>query len=96
MSPPRSSRPSTRESMLTLMLLTLGAAGFLVVLVGIMGVFILHAVLILGVLCLFGCFHYFLWGRALSEQVAPEREEEVVPTDADGYPLDGPHGPHRF
>ena len=70
---PPSPRSSARENFLTLMLLTLVAGGFFVFFVGIMGMFIIHALVIFALLACFGCFHYFLWGRSMSQDVRPAR-----------------------
>jgi hypothetical protein len=94
--PAHSPHPSARETMLTVLLIMLVLGGFVVFFVGIMGVFILHAIMIVGVMALFGTFHYLVWGRSLSQEVAPEQEEAEPPLDADGWPLDGPHGPTRY
>lgn len=96
MSTPQGPRPSTRETLLTILLLTLVAAGFLLFFISIMGMFALHALGVVGVLVFFGGMHYLLWGRSLSNEVAAEREEDEPPLDEDGSPLDGPHGPRRY
>ena len=96
MSTPPGPRPSTRETLLTILLLTLVAAGFLLFFISIVGMFALHALGVVGVLVFFGGMHYLLWGRSLSSEVAAEREEDEPPLDEDGSPLDGPHGPRRY
>lgn len=87
---------SMRETMLTILLLTLVGAGILLFFVGIMGMFALQALGVVGVLALFGGAHYLLWGRSLSQEVAAEREADEPVVDDDGSPPDGPHGPRRF
>lgn len=93
---PQGPHPSTRETLLTILLLTLLASAFLLFFVSIMGMFALHALGVVGVLVLFGGMHYLLWGRSLSQEVAAEREEDEPPVAEDGGPLDGPHGPRRY
>lgn len=85
-------KPSARETLLTFLLLSLVAAGFLLFFVSIMG----HALFIMGTLAFFGLFHYVVWGRSMSREVATEQEDETAPTDADGWPPDGPHRPRDF
>lgn len=91
------SRPSGRETMLTILLATMAIAGAFAFLVVLMGAFVLHAIGIFAVLALFGCAHWLLWGRSMSHEVAAEREqEEELLTEEYGYwPEDGPHGPRR-
>jgi hypothetical protein len=94
-----SSRPSGRETLLTILLSTLAIAGFFVFFVGIMGVFVLHALGVFAVLVAFGFGHWLLWGRAMTSEMALEREvqQEEEATQQTGYwPDDGPHGPRRF
>jgi hypothetical protein len=47
-----------------------------VVLIFLTGGYFLYCVLILAGIVLLSTFHYALWGRAMSEEVAPQREEE--------------------
>ncbi len=72
-----SSRPSGRETLLTILMSTLAIAGFFVFFVGIMGVFVLHALVVFVVLVAFGFGHWLLWGRAMTNETAPEREEQA-------------------
>ncbi len=67
-----------RHALLTVFLtvLTLIFLGF--VLIVLSNGIILSVLLLGGGMFLFGLFHYVLWGRAFSEQVAGEREEEQL------------------
>jgi hypothetical protein len=78
------------------MLLTLVVGGAMLFFVGIMGMFVVHALVIFTLIAAFGCFHYFLWGRSMSEQVAQEREEEQAILEIDERFTDGPHRPTRY
>jgi hypothetical protein len=64
-----------RATMLSLLLGGLGAGFFLLVLVMLTGGFFFYVGLAVGGLVLLGLFHYAVWGKAMSEQVAGEREE---------------------
>lgn len=75
MSTEHSSRPSGRETLLTILLGTLAVAGFFVFFVGIMGVFVLHALIVFIVMVAFGFGHWLLWGRAMTSETAHERAE---------------------
>jgi hypothetical protein len=99
MSTGHSTRPSGRETLLTILLSTLAVAGFFVFFVGIMGVFVLHAMVVFAIVVAFGFGHWLLWGRAMTTETALEREEQEEQESAQetGYwPDDGPHGPRRF
>jgi hypothetical protein len=89
-------RSSLRETMLTVMLLTVVVGGSLVFAVGIMGVFVIHALLMLGILVCFGMLHWLLWGRSMSEQAEREREDGQALGGRDEAIQDGPHGPTRY
>jgi hypothetical protein len=67
-----------RQAFLSLFLATLGFFFILLVLILLSGGFFFYCVLIGAGLCALCMFHYVLWGRSLSEQVAGEREEEVL------------------
>lgn len=59
--------------------LTSGATLFvLLLLIFLTGGFILYELLVAASIIAFGAFHYFLWGRLLSQQTAGEREEEQL------------------
>lgn len=65
-----------RETFLTILLCTLVVGGGLVFMIGLMGMFVIHAITVMAVVVAFGMFHYLLWGRSLSREVEGEREEE--------------------
>jgi hypothetical protein len=65
-----------RASMLGMGLTALVAMFLILVLIFLTGGFFLYTVLILAAIVLLSLFHWALWGRALSQEVAPEREEE--------------------
>ena len=65
-----------RETLLTLMLTALLAGGILFFLVLISGGFFVFVVAVVFAMALVGLLHYALWGHALSQEVAGEREEE--------------------
>jgi hypothetical protein len=79
-----------RETFLTILLCTLVVAGGTVFMVGLMGMFVIHAITVMAVVVCFGMFHYLVWGRSLSRQVEAEREEEegFRPLDDAGPPDD--------
>jgi Flp pilus assembly protein TadB len=87
--------PSGREVVLTILLLTLVAAGVFLFMVAIMGMFVIHALIVFTLISGFGLFHYLLWGRAMSQDVAAEREQQAL-ADGEDWPEDGPHRPPRF
>jgi fatty acid desaturase len=73
-----SSGQQHRHAFLSLFL-TLLALGFAVlVLIFISGGFFLWVVLFGSGILMLGMFHYLLWGRAFSDAVAGEREEEQL------------------
>jgi predicted tellurium resistance membrane protein TerC len=59
-----------------LTLLALGLA--LLVLIFLSGGLFLYVVLFGGAIVMLGMFHYVLWGRAFTDEVAGEREEEQL------------------
>ena len=65
-----------RETFLVVLLGFLTVGGGLVLMVGLMGMFVIHALTVMAMLVGIGFFHYFMWGRSLSQEVAGEREEE--------------------
>jgi hypothetical protein len=65
-----------RANMLGMGLTVMVAMFLITVLIFLTGGYFLYCVLISIGVVLLGMFHYALWGRALSEEVAPEREEE--------------------
>jgi quinol-cytochrome oxidoreductase complex cytochrome b subunit len=99
MSTDPSSRSSGREMLLTILLSTLAIGGFFVFFLSIMGVFVLHALLLFVVLAVFGFGHWLLWGRAMTNETALEREEqeESPKLPPIGYwPDDDRYGPRRM
>jgi hypothetical protein len=64
-----------RENFLTLFLALLGGTTILFCLVLVTGGFFLWVLIGLGVIAFVGGFHYLLWGKLFSDQVAGEREE---------------------
>jgi hypothetical protein len=67
-----------RETFLTLMLTAVFGGGFLVFLILVSGGFFFYVLLAVGIIGTIGSFHYLLWGQALSQEVAGEREEEEL------------------
>lgn len=77
--------PSQRQTFLTIFLAMLLAAGFLVMLTLVTLGWLLYALVVVGGVVGMGWFHYWLWGRSMSEQVAQEREE-LEARDNDDFP----------
>ena len=76
---PQGGAPRTgRETFLSLLLTFLFGAGFLAVLNFITFGVIFHVLAAVLAIALVGLLHYLLWGQALSEEVAGEREEEEL------------------
>jgi high-affinity Fe2+/Pb2+ permease len=76
MAPENDPPQKRRENFLGLMLALFFGAGFFLFLVLVTGGFFLYvlgAVVVMGVV---GYFHYMFWGHSLTHQVAGEREEE--------------------
>jgi hypothetical protein len=67
-----------RHGLLSVFLTLFGVAFFLLVLILISGGFFLWVVLFAGGILTVALMHYALWGRAFSDQVAGEREEEQL------------------
>jgi hypothetical protein len=67
-----------RQHFLTVFLTVGALLFFLLVLILISGGFFLYVVLLAGAILVVGLLHYVLWGRAFSEEVAGEREEEQL------------------
>jgi hypothetical protein len=86
--PPR--RP--HETFLTIFLTGLAALGFLTFLILISGGYFIFLVAVGLSIGVFAFLHYLLWGHALSEEVAGEREEDEAHSEAgaDDWFLDGP------
>lgn len=82
--------PPRRESMLTIILTGMVTVFTVLVLILVTGGWVLWLVLVVGAMVFLYIFHYFLWGRLLDEQVAGEREEEILrqraaEKDAEGW-----------
>jgi len=84
-----------RHALLSVFLTMLALGFFLFLLIFISGGFFLYVLLLGGVILFMAMLHYALWGRAFSESVAGEREEEqlrqravAVEPDDDWHPPD--------
>jgi hypothetical protein len=97
MQPPDAPPPNARETYLTLMLATMGAAFVLFMLIVITGGLVIYLLAVVAGLAAFAGLHYLLWGRMLSERTAGEREEEQLreQAKADGWPLPEPRRGRR-
>ncbi len=73
-----SPRQQQRHALLTVFLTVLTLIFFGFVLIVISNGLILSVVLLGGGMFLLGMLHYVLWGRAFSQEVAGEREEEQL------------------
>ncbi len=67
---------SNRGPSLGLFLGGVAAVIIVLVLIFLTGGFLVYCVLAIAGFALVASMHYLLWGRALEEEVAPEREEE--------------------
>jgi hypothetical protein len=90
--PPDTPERKSRETVVSLMLSTVALGFFLLVLIIITGGLVIYLLAVVAALAAFAGLHYFLWGRALHEATAGEREEEELreKADADGWPAPGP------
>ncbi|MGH7170260.1 MAG: hypothetical protein ACRELF_10655 [Gemmataceae bacterium] len=73
-----SSEQQHRHAFLSVFLTILALGFSLLFLIFISGGFFLYVVLFSGGILMLGLFHYILWGRAFSQEVAGEREEEQL------------------
>jgi threonine/homoserine/homoserine lactone efflux protein len=95
---------SSRGTFLGVLLTLMGVATICVFALVILSPFlaqVIGAVVVVFMIAGFGCLHYLLWGRSLSQEVAGEREEEEMRAraeqDADAWPpVDDPHPRRRF
>jgi hypothetical protein len=93
--------PRNRGSHLGMMLTVLALGFFVLVLIFISGGFFLYVVQITAGIFLVSLFHWAVWGRAMSQAVAGEREEEQLrqraeaDDEAEDWPADHPHGIRR-
>jgi fatty acid desaturase len=86
-----------RHALLAVFLTVLGVLFFGVVLVLLSGGFFMYVVLLPAAIFLMGLLHYVLWGRAFTEEVAGEREEEQLRQRAQAdLSLTHPHGIRRM
>jgi hypothetical protein len=88
-----------RQTFLTLFLAGLTLFGLLFVFTILTGGFLLYILLVVAVAGLVGAMHYFLWGRAFTEQTAGEREELEAQERAeedDGGWLDETRRPRHY
>ncbi len=78
-------------------LLTLMATGAAVALmVAACGGMLVYALAVVGGVAAVGLFHYLLWGRAFSQEVAWEREEAETEDEGVGAADGEPPWPDRF
>jgi fatty acid desaturase len=93
--------PRDRGPFLGMMLTVLAVGFFVLVLIFITGGFFLYVVQITAGIFLVALFHYVVWGRAMSQAVAGEREEEqlrqraAAEADGEDWPAEHPHGIRR-
>lgn len=76
-------RHSYRAAFLTILLGGLLLAGIVIAAIAFVGPFAIFASLLLAFLTITGIFHYLVWGRSFSREVANERVEEEVPPEED-------------
>jgi CHASE2 domain-containing sensor protein len=96
---PDDPKPRNRGSTLGMMLTALAVGFFLLVLIFISGGFFLYVVQITAGIFLLALFHYVVWGRAMSQSVAGEREEERLrqrAAEPEDWPVEHPHGIRRL
>jgi hypothetical protein len=88
----QSPRPPRRQTFLTVFLALLLGSFALLVLILVSGGFFLYVIYLALAIAGIAVIHYVLWGRALSREVAGEREEEQLRqrAAADDWPLPGP------
>lgn len=67
-----------RHALLSVFLTVLALGFFLLVLIVISGGFFLYVMLFGGGVAILAMLHYLLWGKAFSDSVAGEREEEKL------------------
>ncbi len=95
---PNDRPPRTRASALGMMLTVMAVGFFVLVLILISGGFFLYMVQITAGIFLLALFHYVVWGRAMSQSVAGEREEERLrqrAAEPEGWPTEHPYGIRR-
>jgi hypothetical protein len=70
--------PSARQTIVTVILTGMTVMFFLLLLLLITGGYFIYLAGTLIAIGAFGAFHYFLWGRLLTQETASEREEEQL------------------
>ena len=82
----------TRETVVVLTL-TLLFGGVIVFFLDIIsfGIFS-YAGMVAGAIVVLGCLHYLLWGRAMSEEVAAEREAMLLKEEKEAEDREHPEG----
>jgi hypothetical protein len=90
-------RPPRRQTFLTVFLALLLGLFALLVLILVSGGFFLYVIYLALAIAGIAAVHYVLWGRALSREVAGEREEEQLRqrAAADDWPLPDPNSFRR-
>ena len=90
-------RPPRRQTFLTVFLALLLGVFALLVLILVSGGFFLYVIYLALAIAGIALIHYVLWGRALSREVAGEREEEQLRqrAAADDWPLPDPNSFRR-
>jgi hypothetical protein len=78
MEPPADPQRNSRETFLTLGLTGLFGGGFMLFLIFVTGGFFFYVCLAVLAIGLVGTLHYYLWGQALTQETAGEREEEEL------------------
>ena len=96
---PSNRPPQGREAFLYVFLASLVIFFSVLVLILISGGIFLYVLLVTLGCAAVGLFHYVVWGRMLSEEVAGEREEEQLrqrAEAADEWPASPSHGVRRW
>jgi nicotinamide riboside transporter PnuC len=95
MEPAHDEHGRRRENLLTIFLTLIGATLFLCLMIAFTGGFFFYVVTAVAALGLLGSFHYWLWGRAMTQNTAGEREEQLLREQAEenGWPLPDPSHP---
>jgi hypothetical protein len=68
----------SRETLLTVALTAMFGGGFLIFLILVSGGYFLYVLGAVAAIALVGSLHWLLWGQALTQEVAGEREEEAL------------------
>jgi hypothetical protein len=86
-----------RQNFLAVFLAGLFLMFFLVLLIFLTNGLFLYVLLLAGAIAAVALFHYVLWGRSLSQEVAGEREEEQLRqrAQAEDWPLPDANGFRR-